>query len=555
MPINSKIKSLYDALKADGADVGSEQEFSDWFQAPGEQGYNNRKYVYDTFKADGADVGKNYEEFAGWLGLHAVQPQVAQAGTMRQPTGQTTSAGQVVEDPRQEVQHPAQVAPREVVDTQATGKQVAQGGFGGGQMGGGGANTRWSEVTNATPKEHHDEPQVVPIAGVMNAAMIGVENALNDPVEVYRPKITSFRANNLESFKQGKLGSHYFTGSEVQSAYNQGYKPNYKVLQKLDDDELVGVMSSIESKVKSGDPQSVVDYEYCRQLIIARELGYSSVNEMNAAAGLRDYKLNYSDLNKNGLVDYYDKNMLTGSGDNPLLSKGWELIEDAYHKDSQAGNVYSINHYRNLPFQDQSFNDEFYAYCLARAKHSGQSLESVVNAAIDEFGNNVGRNDEAFGNAVLQSYADRQEYYTMLDEIDAAWTDENSKAHDKAWNRHIASGLPEDAFGEYMMREIDYRHSDPVSSTLQRVLSSPNARNWWNKRVAGYKSKGMDMRSAKRQATEDLQGLIEGVAMRKMQPKSDAEYVIRNGLMESTLGLLGRVLSMVKKKPVERHVS
>lgn len=70
MPINNKIKSLYDALKADGGDVGSEQEFQDWFLAKGEQGYKNRKYVYDTFKADGADIGESYDEFRDWLGLH-----------------------------------------------------------------------------------------------------------------------------------------------------------------------------------------------------------------------------------------------------------------------------------------------------------------------------------------------------------------------------------------------------------------------------------------------------------------------------------------------------
>ena len=67
--INSKVKQLYDALKADGGDVGSEQEFNDWFFASGEEGYKNRKYVYDTFKADGADIGANYEEFRDWLGL------------------------------------------------------------------------------------------------------------------------------------------------------------------------------------------------------------------------------------------------------------------------------------------------------------------------------------------------------------------------------------------------------------------------------------------------------------------------------------------------------
>lgn len=76
MPINSKVKKLYDALKADGGDVGTPEEFNSWFFKPGKEGYKNRKSVYDTFKTDGADVGKNYEEFGKWLGLHAVYPTV-----------------------------------------------------------------------------------------------------------------------------------------------------------------------------------------------------------------------------------------------------------------------------------------------------------------------------------------------------------------------------------------------------------------------------------------------------------------------------------------------
>lgn len=76
MPINSKVKKLYDALKADGGDVGTPEEFNSWFFKPGKEGYKNRKSVYDTFKADGADVGKNYDEFGKWLGLHAVYPTV-----------------------------------------------------------------------------------------------------------------------------------------------------------------------------------------------------------------------------------------------------------------------------------------------------------------------------------------------------------------------------------------------------------------------------------------------------------------------------------------------
>ena len=67
--ISQKVKSLYDVLKSNGEDVGSEQEFNDWFLKPGQEGYKNRKYLWDTFNQHGADVGANYEEFAGWLGL------------------------------------------------------------------------------------------------------------------------------------------------------------------------------------------------------------------------------------------------------------------------------------------------------------------------------------------------------------------------------------------------------------------------------------------------------------------------------------------------------
>lgn len=67
--ISQKVKSLYDVLKSNGEDVGSEQEFNDWFLKPGQEGYKNRKYLWDTFNQHGEDVGANYEEFASWLGL------------------------------------------------------------------------------------------------------------------------------------------------------------------------------------------------------------------------------------------------------------------------------------------------------------------------------------------------------------------------------------------------------------------------------------------------------------------------------------------------------
>jgi hypothetical protein len=75
MPINNKVKSIYDTLKSGGADVGTEDEFNSWFFEKGDKGHNNRKSVFDTLKGGGADAGANYEEFRDWLGLHAVQPK------------------------------------------------------------------------------------------------------------------------------------------------------------------------------------------------------------------------------------------------------------------------------------------------------------------------------------------------------------------------------------------------------------------------------------------------------------------------------------------------
>lgn len=77
MAIDSRVKALYDALKADGADVGTEEEFNAYMFKPGKEGYQNRYAVYKAFKDDGADIGASYEEFGKWLGLQAVAPKPA----------------------------------------------------------------------------------------------------------------------------------------------------------------------------------------------------------------------------------------------------------------------------------------------------------------------------------------------------------------------------------------------------------------------------------------------------------------------------------------------
>lgn len=93
--ISQKVKSLYDVLKRNGEDVGSEQEFNDWFLKPGQEGYKNRKYLWDTFNQHGADVGANYEEFAGWLGLRPASQAQSSASAAKKPYGGTFGRSQM----------------------------------------------------------------------------------------------------------------------------------------------------------------------------------------------------------------------------------------------------------------------------------------------------------------------------------------------------------------------------------------------------------------------------------------------------------------------------
>ena len=105
-PISGKVKKIYDTLKSGGGDVGTEQEFNEWFLAQGDAGYRNRKSVFDTLKGGGADAGANYEEFRDWLGLHAVKPQ--------QPVAKPSSTPQPVQKPAP--------APAQPVVKQTTGQ-------------------------------------------------------------------------------------------------------------------------------------------------------------------------------------------------------------------------------------------------------------------------------------------------------------------------------------------------------------------------------------------------------------------------------------------------
>ena len=67
------VDDLYDNLKEDGWVENSREHFREFFLAPGEQGYRNRKALYDNMKEDGYVDSPTYEEFARRMGLGPVK--------------------------------------------------------------------------------------------------------------------------------------------------------------------------------------------------------------------------------------------------------------------------------------------------------------------------------------------------------------------------------------------------------------------------------------------------------------------------------------------------
>lgn len=69
---------LYGVLKDNNAYDGDYNKFYNEFYQPGIKGYTYRKELYDTMTSHGIDLGASYEDFANWIGLHAIDPQTQQ---------------------------------------------------------------------------------------------------------------------------------------------------------------------------------------------------------------------------------------------------------------------------------------------------------------------------------------------------------------------------------------------------------------------------------------------------------------------------------------------
>lgn len=114
--ISGKIKQIHSILAEEGADVGTVEEFNDWFMKPGDEGYKNRKSVWDAFKADGDDVGETYEEFADWLGLYPTNNPVGYQG--KKAIEQGLKVGRAMAEAKDAA--PVQTTPKETAPVQTS---------------------------------------------------------------------------------------------------------------------------------------------------------------------------------------------------------------------------------------------------------------------------------------------------------------------------------------------------------------------------------------------------------------------------------------------------
>ena len=69
---------LYGVLKDNNAYDGDYDKFYNEFYQPGIKGYIYRKGIYNTMTSHGINLGASYEDFANWIGLHAIDPQTQQ---------------------------------------------------------------------------------------------------------------------------------------------------------------------------------------------------------------------------------------------------------------------------------------------------------------------------------------------------------------------------------------------------------------------------------------------------------------------------------------------
>lgn len=390
-------------------------------------------------------------------------------------TGAAGTLGQLQSDLGKRREQKTQQSNTQVQDVQPGNKVVAQGG---------GASAEWSEGKNvkvssekkSAPSEKKLVPQDKlyvdengkPAIGLTNEDVQSIERS-----ELYYPLMRndSINVRNTEAFRKGWMAApKYDKNKKFKEARAAGYKAQGEKFKNLTDEQLVKAMREEEKKLDgSTSPaalQATMNVTYIETLMAAREWGLGDVANLKAVPHMVDYHQAKAQFNKNGLVDKYENNMLTGKDDNPLLIRGWELIEEQWANDEAAGVNRGASYYRNLPFKDPKFAEEFGAYITARIKRTGERWNDAVKDAIDDF--EVAAEEGRVGKKHSEEYlgsANRQQVDAMLADVNSALKkrmDELDKKHnDRSWFQRMGESSGHDP-----------------NLPNERYLSDPDASNY-----------------------------------------------------------------------------
>lgn len=431
MAVDERVQSLYDALKADGADVGTPEEFNEWFFRPGDEGYRNRKYVYDTFKADGADVGKDYNEFASWLNLvpveksqpvtsapNAVKQQDAAAGNtigklqggaiggavgalagggyvmkdgkvVAAPTGAASTYGAMASDYKKykgekaaaeaAQQKAIEQAQRmaEAQNAQAAGKAAVPGG---------------QQTVQTLPKgkmvQNQGTGQGAPqgnMGGGNNATPVvevgvpqgGTAQQQNDPLAPLIPKWLPFTTVDAlayaPAFERGGGSVGYITplDKSIHAAHEKGYKAN-KDFSKMSLEQLLAERQNLLSgKGSSGDKlQDAANLNVLDFNLAAKSLGYGSWEEMKSNIGVAHYEMYKNRVTKEYLDEYGKGGAVTGPSYNPILTHGWEKMVKFINDTQAKGENVTPEEVISYIMSDPEVANRYSAWTLAGAKAS-----------------------------------------------------------------------------------------------------------------------------------------------------------------------------------------
>ena len=239
---------MYDDLFSQGYLQKDRDTFRNFFFAPGEQGYKNRKALYDDLHGQGYLEAPTYEDFSQRIGLHAVES----------PAGQPTSAGEMVAQntaPQEEPTNvPAAQQPKKV-NRNAVPEWKLRKGL---QMAGIGSNGQWqSRVPNPGYQQNKQRVANSLKMDQGRRAGIGVDEQTGKVSMQSAPKLTSYTPETIVNQMQSETGGAQ--GDAAVQRVREQMPEHYAWLQeRMGDDADRYIMNLAFNKAYGDDPDNFV---------------------------------------------------------------------------------------------------------------------------------------------------------------------------------------------------------------------------------------------------------------------------------------------------------